>query len=97
MPICSRISVCYCCIEKGAWRRKRPDGKLPAPEIIVSFGVTAPSWEPLPRLASEGAGIDSVAESRGMNSMIRNTSLGPPSKGAGAVPIYDLVPAEVSL
>ena len=44
-----------------------PDGKLPAPAIIVSFGVTAPG--------QPGAGIDSLAEFRSL-STIRNTPFG---------------------
>jgi len=44
-----------------------PDGKLPAPAIIVSCGVTAPGHP--------GAGIDSLAEFRRL-STIRNTPFG---------------------
>jgi len=55
------------------------------PAIIVSFGVTA-HWRP-PKGASE-AGIDSVAEFRGLirydSSTIQNTSLGPWSTGIRA-------------
>ena len=32
-------------LRKGVSHRKRPDGKLPAPVIIVNFGVAAP-WSP---------------------------------------------------
>jgi hypothetical protein len=41
--------------------RELPDGKLPAPAIIVSFGVAA-HW--LPQKGDREAGIDSVAEFR---------------------------------
>ena len=44
-----------------------PDGKLPAPAIIVSCGVTAPGHP--------GAGIDSLAEFRRLPT-IRNTPFG---------------------